>query len=156
MPYIEMSVWGTSKFRSAPHRFVDIQMAYDSVSLLEASQCLFYTLHRLNDVLVRCSIADTEALWRTEVVTANGCNVSHLKQVHGKVCCVADDTIAVFLAKVAGALWEKVEGSLWLVYFESGDFLGEFHDEVLAALEGEAHIFYALLVSSECCFGCFL
>ena len=82
--------------------------------------------------------------------------MANLEQVHGKVGRVIDDTVTVLLAKVAGALREEVEGALWLINLEAGNFLSELHDEVLATLEGLAHVFHTLLWASECCLGSFL
>ena len=58
---------------------------------------------------------------------------------------IADDLALVAFAEETAAFGEEVEGSLRDVDFESGDFLGERHDEVASALKGLPHLLHASL-----------
>ena len=124
--------------------------------LLEACQGFLDALHGFHNIFIAGSVAHAETFRRTECVTAYGSHVANFEQVHGKVGRVVDDTVTILLAKVAGALREEIEGALWLVHLKARNLFGELHDEVLAALKGLTHVFYALLVASECCLSCFL
>ena len=72
------------------------------------------------------------------------------KQIHGQVAGGVDHAVAVFLAEVRGALGEKIEGAFRHVDLEARDLLGETHDQVAAAFESLAHLFYAALVGIPC------
>ena len=82
--------------------------------------------------------------------------MTFFQEVHRKVGGVADRRLAIALAIEAGALGEEVEGTLWIVHLKTRNLLGEFHDEVLATLEGLTHVLHTLLVARECSFSSLL
>ncbi len=78
------------------------------------------------------------------------------EQVHAQVVVVGDYFVAEALAQVCRHFGEEVEGAVGAVDFQPGDFTGETHHQVAAALEGQTHIFHTLLRTLICSEGCAL
>ena len=102
-----------------------------------------------DDVLVARGITHAEALGRAEGIAADGGHVCLFEQEHGEIHAVVDDAVATLLTEIGAALGEQIERSMRIVHLEARHFLGQLHDELLAAFEGAAHLLHALLRTGE-------
>ena len=89
-------------------------------------------------------------------IAADGGHVCLFEQEHGEIHAVVDDAVATLLTEIGAALGEQIERSMRIVHLEARHFLGQLHDELLAAFEGAAHLLHALLRTGESCRGCHL
>ena len=124
--------------------------------LFQFAQGFLDAANGLHDVFIASGVTHAEAVWITKCITSYGCHVCLLQEIHGEVGRVVDGDSAIALAKVAVALREEIEGSLWYVDLQAWYFLGELHDQVATTLECLAHSLHCALVECVCCLCCLL
>ena len=120
---------------------------------MQLSQCLFDTTHGFDDILVRSSIAHTNALRSTESGTTYAGYVAHFKQIHGQISCTSNHPLAIRFSKIGAAFREKIESAFGHVHFESRNLLCQLHNQITTTLESLAHLFYRRLRASISCLG---
>ena len=119
------------KFVNAYEKFKDIQFT-ESEGIYELSN---FTIEKQDAIQLREMSNIYQSAFKTGAITAVAA---------GGIATVAG-VAASPLAVVAADLWEDVECSVGLADLESGCLAAELDDELLAALEGEAHVLNALL-----------
>ena len=80
---------------------VYVRICQCQILSVESGAGFLDSAHGLDNVLVACGIAHTEAFGTAKSIAAYGCHVRFLKQIKGKVGGGPDGTLAIGLAEIA-------------------------------------------------------
>ena len=78
--------------------------------------------------------------------------MTFFQQIHSQIIGIVDGASVYRLAIERIAFWEEVESTLWVVYFESRDFLSQLYNQVTTTFECLTHFFYGCLSTGISCF----